>query len=829
MPLYAKVLVPLAVQGEFTYALPPKLADRVRVGSRVVVSFGPKRYYTAIVTEIGNEPPPKGVQEKEITEVADESPVALPAQIDFWKWVSAYYMCAQGEVMKAALPAGLKLESETVIARETDFDVTAAELSQQETMVLAALPRGKVARVAEVGRSLRGVGVLRAVQSLMDKGAVSVSESLQRGYRPRTETHVRLTEAYDSEEKVNALLDSLKTKRTERQERLLLRYLDLSEASSALTLHNLRLLREVSKRELCEECDGADSSLTALRKKGVLETYPLAVDRIRPHTLSVSPPRPLDAEQSRALAEVKESFRDKDVCLLHGVTSSGKTEVYTHLIAETLAAGRQVLYLLPEIALTTQITTRLGRVFGDRMGVYHSKFPDTERSELWRRQLTERAFPLILGVRSALFLPFRDLGLIVVDEEHEASYKQQDPAPRYHARDAAIVLGHMTGAKVLLGSATPSLESYHNARSGRYALVEMTQRHGGVQLPEIVVEDVKELRRKKLMKSPFSPRLVEEVGRALAAGGQAILFQNRRGYSPVLECRTCGWTPRCAKCDVSLTYHRRMGKLVCHYCGAVYDVPRQCPNCADTELRDMGYGTEKIEEEAKKVFPEARTARMDLDTTRSRSAYERIIDDFQRGRTNLLIGTQMVTKGLDFDRVRVVGIINADQMLNVPDFRAYERAFQMMSQVAGRAGRRGERGLVVLQTRQPELPVVAQTVSGDYAGMYKAQMTERRDFGYAPLTRIIYIYVKHRDERRAEGAARELASMLLPHFPGDLLGPDCPAVARVQLLHIRKLVLKVRPSFPTYGVRRTLLAARDAVRAQEGYKSVEVYFDADPL
>ncbi len=829
MPLYAKVLVPLAVQGEFTYALPPALAERVRVGSRVVVSFGPRRYYTAVVVEVGTEPPPEGVEVKEITEVADADPVAFPAQLDFWKWVAAYYICSPGEVMKAALPTGLKLESETVITRETDFDATAAELTPQETRLLAALPHGKAVRVADVGRTLRGVGVLRAVQSLMEKGAVCVSESMQRGYRPRTETHVRLTEAYGSEEAVNALLDSLKTKRTEGQERLLLRYLDLSEASSALTLRNLQLLREVAKRDLCEDCDGAASAFVSLRKKGVLEAYPFVTDRIRPLSLSVSPPRPLDAEQTRALAEIKESFREKDVCLLHGVTSSGKTEVYTHLIAETLAAGRQVLYLLPEIALTTQITTRLGRVFGDRMGVYHSKFPDTERTELWRRQLTERAFPLVLGVRSALFLPFRDLGLIVVDEEHEASYKQQDPAPRYHARDAAIVLGRMTGAKVLLGSATPSLESYHNAQSGRYALVEMAQRHGGVQLPEIVVEDVKELRRKKLMKSPFSPRLVEEVGRALASGGQAILFQNRRGYSPVLECRTCGWTPRCAKCDVSLTYHRRMGKLVCHYCGAVYDVPRQCPNCADTDLRDMGYGTEKIEEAARTMFPEARTARMDLDTTRSRTAYERIIDDFQRGRTNLLIGTQMVTKGLDFDRVRVVGIINADQMLNVPDFRAHERAFQMMSQVAGRAGRRGERGLVVLQTRQPELPVVAQTVEGDYRAMYEAQMGERRDFGYAPLRRIIYIYVKHRDERRAEGAARALAAMLQPHFSGDLLGPDCPAVSRVQSLHIRKLVLKVRPEMPAYGVRRTLLAARDAVRSQEGYKSVEVYFDADPL
>ncbi len=829
MPLYAKVLLPLAAPGEYTYALPPELAGRVTTGSRVVVSFGPRRHYTAVVTEVGNEPPPEGVEEKSVEGLADAAPIVLPAQLALWKWIASYYMCTPGEVMKAALPAGLKLESETVIARDENFDVTAADLTPKEAALLAALPKGKAARVADIEKTLRSRTTLHTVQSLMDKGAVSVSESMLRGYRPRTETHVRLTPALDSEAAVNATLDSLKKTHAEAQERLLLRYLDLSQAAAALTLRNPALLLEVAKADLADGCEGADGALTALRRKGILETYLFAVERIRPQAASTLPPRELDSEQARALAAIKEAFAQKDVCLLHGVTSSGKTEVYTHLIAETLAAGRQALYLVPEIALTTQLTTRLSRVFGGKMGVYHSKFPDAERAELWKRQLTAEAFPLVLGARSALFLPFRDLGLIVVDEEHETSYKQQEPAPRYHARDTALVLARMTGAKVLLGSATPSLESYHNAMRGKYGLVEMAKRHGGVMLPEIVVEDVKELRRKKLMKTPFSPRLTEEVRAALAAGGQAILFLNRRGYAPVIECRACGWTPRCTKCDVSLTYHRRMGKLVCHYCGAAYDVPEKCPCCEGTELRDMGCGTEKIEEAAREVFPEARTARMDLDTTRSRTAYEKIIDDFQHGRTNLLIGTQMVTKGLDFDRVRVVGVINADQMLNAADFRAHERAYQMMSQVAGRAGRRGRRGLVVVQTRQPDTPVIAQTVAGDYRAMYAEQMEERADFRYAPLLRMIDIYVKHRDERRAEGAAQALAAMLSPHFGADLLGPDCPAVSRVQSLHIRKLVLKVAPALPPAGVRRTLLAARDALLAQEGYKSVTVYFDADPL
>lgn len=542
-----------------------------------------------------------------------------------------------------------------------------------------------------------------------------------------------------------------------------------------------------------------------------------------------TPQRPLSKAQQQAACGIQKAWAEKDVCLLHGVTSSGKTEIYISLISDVLAGGGQVLYLLPEIALTTQITDRLGSVFGQQMGVYHSRFTDTRRAALYRKQISDTPYPLVLGVRSALFLPFHNLRLVIVDEEHETSYKQQDPAPRYHARDAAIMLARSSGAKVLLGTATPCLETYQHALSGKYGLVELKERFGGVSLPEIVVEDVKELRRKKLMKTPLSPRLIDEVRGALARSEQVILFQNRRGYSPVLSCRSCGWTPQCTACDVSLTYHRQADRLVCHYCGASHPVPKQCPQCGDTELRDIGYGTERIEETVHTLFPSARIARMDLDTTRAASAYTDILEAFGRGDTDILIGTQMVTKGLDFDRVSVVGILNADQSLSVPDFRAAERTFHMLSQVAGRAGRRGRRGLVVLQTMSPTLPLIAQVVKGDYTAFFGTQMAERRRFAYPPEVRIINIHIKHRDDRLAEEAARTLAAMLRPHFADGLLGPYKPAVGRVQRLFIRRITLKVSAALSVNGIRRTLHAAHDKLVGQPTFRSVQIYFDADPL
>lgn len=832
LPRYVSVLLPLSVRGTFTYALPPELAERVGVGSRVVVQFGTRRYYTGIATALHEENPQPGMKLKAVTDVMDERPVLLPGQTDFWQWMADYYMCTPGEVMKAALPSGLKLESETQLVRNADFAPDSAELSDRDHALLQALRPDKGRTLMAVEKELGQPNLLRPMRRLMELGAVAVREVLGAGFKPRTEMHVKLTEDFFDEKKMGGLLDKLH--RAPAQERLLLRYLDLAQASAALTLHNPAMLAEVSRKALCP-AQGDEAALSALRRRSVLTTYPFVLRRLaecegegteEARELLGRPP--LAPEQQRAHDAILGCFREKGVCLLHGVTSSGKTEVYIRLIEEVLARGGQVLYLLPEIALTTQITARLGKVFGNRMGVYHSKFPDAERVELWQRQLSSQAFPLILGVRSSLFLPYHRLKLVIVDEEHETSYKQQEPAPRYQARDAAIMLARLCGAKVLLGTATPSMETYRHALSGKYGLVEMPHRYGGVEMPQIEVADVKELRRKKLMDSPFSPRLTEEVRAALARGEQAILFQNRRGWSPVLECHTCGWTPRCTRCDVSLTYHRTTGRLVCHYCGASYDVPQQCPCCGGTELRDMGYGTEKIEEAAHAIFPQARTARMDLDTTRSRTGYDKIISDFARGKTNLLIGTQMITKGLDFDHVSVVGILSADQMLNQADFRAYERAFQMMSQVAGRAGRRGRRGLVILQTRQPQLPVIAQIVRGDYRSMYLDQLQERTDFRFPPATRLICIYLKHRDEAVVAHAATELAVLLRPHFGLDLLGPDRPVVSRVQLLFIRKLIVKVAPTLPASGVRRTLLAARELLLARPAYKSVTLFFDVDP-
>ena len=833
MQSYASVILPLALSNSYTYIIPSELAGRVQIGSRVVVQFGAKHYYTGIVVQLHEQNPMPDFELKSITDIADPTPIILPSQLKFWGWLSSYYMCRIGDIMKAGLPAGLKLESETTLIRDEVYEDTEGILTERERSILAVLPSDKGYNLLALEKELKVTNLMQPVRHLMELGAIHVYEKLAEGFKARTETYVRLADAYGTQEALNQAFNEMS--RAQAQTALFMRYLEMSAAGAAFNLQNLQLLKPVKKSELCQDTN-QNTALTALRKRGVLETYTQEVERLKSYipvsddegTRKLRAPKALAEQQQRAFDEVKEIFKEKNVCLLHGVTSSGKTEVYIHLIEDMLAQGKQVLYLLPEIALTTQITTRLGHIFGDRMGVYHSKFPDVERVELWKHQLSDHPYPLILGVRSSIFLPFQNLGLVIVDEEHETSYKQQDPAPRYGARDAAIVLAQFAGAKTLLGTATPSLESYHNAMTGKYGLVEMMHRFGDARLPEIQVEDVKELRRKKLMNSPFSPQLTQEVRDALSQGEQAILFHNRRGYSPVLECNECGWTPRCTRCDVSLTLHQRIGKLVCHYCGASYDIPPRCPCCNNTRLRDVGYGTEKIESAAESIFPDARTERMDLDTTRSRTAYEKIIHRFQSGETNLLIGTQMVTKGLDFDKVRVVGILNADQMLNLPDFRAYERAFQMLSQVAGRAGRRGKTGKVILQTKQPDCPVIHQIVTNDYKAMYHDQIEERQDFHFPPFYRLIDIYLKHRQEAVVEHAAQELARLLWSYFGTDLLGPDRPVVSRVQLLHIRKLILKVKPTHSAAAVRQTLTMVRDQLLQQPAYRSVNVYFDVDP-
>ena len=648
------------------------------------------------------------------------------------------------------------------------------------------------------------------------------------GWQPKTEVYVALADNFQTDKTLNIALDMLRSAR--QQLKAFNHFLHLSHWDTLENNLTQQPVAEITRVELMNESGASNATIKALVDRGLLRIYNKEVGRLNTgDTEACEKPKPLSTAQQEAYNSIVFQFLKKRVVLLHGVTSSGKTEVYIHLISKALQKKKQVLYLLPEIALTVQMTSRLKRVFGKRLGIYHSRYSDAERVEIWKKQLSAEPYEVILGARSAVFLPFQRLGLVIIDEEHEGSFKQQDPAPRYHARSAAIVLANYYGAQTLLGTATPSAETYYNAQTGKYGLVELTTRYKDIALPEIKVVDVKDLRRRKLMNGPFSPALLSAVRSSLERGEQVILFQNRRGFAPMVECHTCGWVPKCDNCDVSLTLHKNMNQLTCHYCGFTYAVPTTCPNCGETDLRGRGYGTEKIEDQFAQLFPEARIARMDLDTTRTKNAYERIIHDFSQGKTNVLIGTQMVTKGLDFDKVSVVGILNADAMLNYPDFRAYEQAFMMMAQVSGRAGRKGKRGLVLLQTTSPELPVIGQVVRNDYQAFYTDLLEERRLFRYPPFFRLVYVYLKHAKEQVAETAGIELGSRLRQLFGDRVLGPDKPAVARVKTLHIRKLVLKLEPSLSGEQVRQCLRYAHNEMAKDKKYATLHVFYDVDPL
>ncbi|MBQ6423458.1 MAG: primosomal protein N' [Prevotella sp.] len=756
MPRYVNVILPLPLEGEFTYSVPDDLQAQVAVGVRVVVPLGKSKTYVALVTAVLDSMPEpllaSGQADKvrPLHQVADDAPVVLGSQLELWRWIADYYMSPIGEVMKAALPSGMKQED---------------------------------------------------------------------GYVPKTETWVSLAETFRSEEALHLALDMLR--RAPRQRDIMLTLIEMMPAADySFTL---------SRDELLNSSHSTPLAFRQLQERGILVTYQREVGRLNrggePSPQNIKPLTPPQADAYNRLLVEMMAHR---VTLLHGVTSSGKTELYIHLIQRAIDRGEQVLYLLPEIALTVQITTRLQRVFGRRLGIYHSKYSDSERVEIWQKQLSASPYDVILGARSACLLPFRRLGLVIIDEEHENSFKQQDPAPRYHARSTAIMMAHMSDARVVLGTATPSVESYHNAMNGKYGLVELTQRYQGIELPRIEVVDIKDLRRRKMMNGPFSPQLLAALRATFERGEQAILFQNRRGFAPMIECRECGWVPKCQNCDVSLTLHKNLNMLTCHYCGFTYPVPQKCPNCESTDLRGRGYGTEKIEDQVQTIFPDIKVARMDLDTTRTRTAYERLISDFSQGKTQLLIGTQMVTKGLDFDRVSLVGILDADAMLNYPDFRSYEHAFMMMAQVAGRAGRKGRQGLVVLQTRNPELPVVGQVVANDYAGFYRSLLAERRDFCYPPYFRLVYVYLKHRHDDLVSTAATELAGRMRQVFGKRVLGPDKPAVARVKQLHIRKIVLKVETAADYRRVRTALRTIQAQLMADKRYSQLQIYFDVDP-
>ena len=753
--MYVDVILPLPLDGVFTYSVPSELERQVAVGHRVLVPFGRNKTYVGIVakvlfTVLSGE---RIVNYKDVLQVLDASPILLDSQLNLWRWISDYYLSPIGEVYKAALPAGLKAED---------------------------------------------------------------------GYRPKTETYIRLTPKFRSERALHIALDMLQ--RAPSQQKAFIDFLDL-----AMFTETEDYLSGITRDELLNEGHTL-ATISALVKRGLIETYEQEVGRLNhggePHPEQV---KPLSLPQQEAFNQIQFSFLQKPVTLLHGVTSSGKTEIYIHLIQQALDKKQQVLYLLPEIALTVQMMDRLQRVFGNRLGIYHSKYADAERVEIWQKQLSKNPYDVILGARSAVFLPFQRLGLVIIDEEHETSYKQQDPMPRYHARSAAIVLAQSLGAKVLLGTATPGAETWHNAQTGKYGLVTLTERYKGIELPEIQVIDIKDLQHRKMMNGPFSPTLLLKVREALERGEQAILFQNRSGYAPMIECKQCGWVPHCQHCDVSLTFHRNLNQLTCHYCGYTYQVPAECPACGSRELQTRGYGTEKIEDEVRAIFPEARIARMDLDTTRTRQAYERIINDFSAGRTNILIGTQMISKGLDFDRVSVVGILNADTMLNYPDFRAYEHAFMMMSQVSGRAGRKGRRGLVILQTKSPDIPVIHQVVDNNYAAFFRSLLAERREYHYPPFTRLVYVYLKHRSDSLVDTASHEMGSRLRQWFGTRVLGPDRPAVAKVKSLAIRKLLLKIEPGLDLPTVRKYLALAQQQMLQDKRYASLQIYFDVDPL
>lgn len=753
---YVDVIVPLPLEGTFTYSVPHNLAERVRFGVRVAVTFGASKVHTAIVVRVHQDKPAFNV--KDIVDVIDDQPMLLEQQYQLWQWLSGYYMAPLGDVYNAALPAGLKVEE---------------------------------------------------------------------NYKPRTETYIDLCEPLRNEQSLNVALDLLKRARNQRE--ALMHFLRISHWETIEGTQTAEPVVDITREELMNVSRCSYAVIKSLVERKILFTYEREVGRLNDHGEEhLENVKRLNEAQQEAYNQIVFQFLKKNVVLLHGVTSSGKTEIYIHLIKKALEEKKQVLYLLPEIALTVQITSRLRHVFGNKLGIYHSKYSDAERVEIWKKQLSHHPYEVVLGARSAVFLPFQRLGLVIIDEEHETSFKQQDPSPRYHARSAAIVLARMYGAKTLLGTATPSVESYYNACQGKYGLVTLTSRYKDIQLPEIRVVDTKDLQRRKMMTGPFSPPLIAAVNEALKSGQQVILFQNRRGFAPMIECRTCGWVPKCTNCDVSLTMHKSMNLLTCHYCGYTFRIPTVCPACGGTDLRGRGFGTEKVEEYVGQLFPEARVARMDLDTTRTRNAYGRIIDDFSSGRTNLLIGTQMVSKGLDFDRVSVVGILNADAMLNYPDFRAYEHAFMMMAQVSGRAGRKGQRGKVFLQTKNKELPIIRQVVANDYQRFYEALLEERRLFSYPPFHRLVYVFLRHRHDDVVETAGIEMGSRLRQGLGDRILGPDKPSIARVKNLHIRKIVIKLENGIDQKAVRLYLRTVQQQLLQDKCYAALQVYYDVDP-
>ena len=774
--LFVEVILPLAIAINYTYRIPYEMNGQVAVGKRVVVQFGKSKIYTAIIAHITEQAPAK-YEAKYIMDILDAEPIVNAAQLQFWTWLADYYLCNIGEVMNAALPSALKLASETKIELNKEFEIDRSTLNDREFLIVDALELQPELTVSDIAKLLGQKTVMPILKLMFEKNIIHISEEVNDRYKPRRRTFITLNPVYHNQDQLKELFSILE-KRAPKQADAVLAYIQLS-----------RKQKTISKNELIEASGASAAAIKGLIEKEVLFAEEKTVSRLIDADDELESNFELSPAQKVALTEIQDGFTQKDVLLLHGVTSSGKTQLYIRLIEQMVNNGKQVLYLLPEIALTTHIVERLRRYFGNSIGVYHSRFNDNERVEVWQKVLTGQ-YRVVLGARSSVFLPFSDLGLIVVDEEHETSYKQFDPAPRYNARDAAIYLGNMYRAKVLLGSATPSMESFFNAHNGKYGFVQLTERFGGVQMPQIEVVSIAEETKKKTIQSHFTSVLMNDIHTALAAKEQVILFQNRRGYAPVIICKVCAYTPKCINCDVSLTYHKSSGKLHCHYCGYREESPSVCPACGSTQLEYKGFGTEKVEDELKLLLPDARIARMDLDTTRSKNGFQNILNDLDEKRIDILAGTQMVAKGLDFAGVTVIGIISADSLLKYPDFRANERAYQLLAQVSGRAGRRGKQGKVVIQTYDPNHRVIKQVIDNDYVDLYNTEMTERKSFKYPPFYRLIQLDIKHKDPEVLYHQAEYLAKELRKHFDDRVIGPEYPLVGRIRNYFIKSIMMK---------------------------------------
>lgn len=814
MSYFIEVILPLALPKTFTYKVMEDEFYFVKKGMRVAVPFGKNKIYTALIVD-KHKNPPTLYEAKEIHQILDETPIVTETQLQHWFWIASYYMCTIGEVYKGAIPSILLLESETVLASTQTVAIDEKNLSDDEFLIYEALQQQSSLKISTVVDILNKKKVLPIVQSLIQKNVISIHEEIQEEYKPKLVPYIRLHQDYQDELKLLELLNQLKS---EKQKKVLLQYFQLQAQEK----------KPVSAKQLAEKAAVTSAVLKTLIEKNIFEKYTIQIDRVVFSNEKNNQELTLSIHQNKAFEEIKAAFSNNKICLLHGVTGSGKTEVYIKLIEEYIKEGKQVLYLLPEIALTTQLVSRLTRYFGNKVSVFHSKYSNNERVEVWNHVLnnSDKA-QIVLGARSALFLPFNNLGLMIVDEEHESTFKQFDPAPRYHARDAGIVLAHHHQANVLLGSATPSLESYFNATSQKYALVNLSERYGNALLPEIKLVDLKDAYFRKKMKGHFSITLLEAIADALAKGEQVILFQNRRGFSPVMECMTCGHVPQCPNCDVSLTYHKFKNQLRCHYCSHSIAKPNSCHACSSIDLTTKGFGTEQIELELASFFPEKNIKRMDQDTTRGKYSFEKLIDGFKNREIDILVGTQMLAKGLDFDNVSLVGIMNADNMLYFPDFRAFERSFQMMTQVAGRSGRSNNKGMVMIQTYNPYHNIIQQVTHNDYAGMYQEQLYERRIFKYPPYYRIVKITLKHREFEKLKNSAMWLYQVLQQNLNIPVLGPEEPAISRIRNEYIRTIVIKIPANQSQATIKKTIQKTLNSFDMVAQFKAVKTTVNVD--